>query len=103
MHFAYAIAASISFAVGGLFMKYSDGLTRARPTAAVFLLFVVGAALQALAMKRAGMGVVYIFVLGLEALVALMLSIFILGESATMSKIIAVVLIVSGIALLQRA
>ena len=103
MHFAYSIGAAISFAVGGLFMKYSDGLTRARSTALMFLLFCIGAALQALAMKRIGMGVIYILVLGIEALVALLLSTFILGESTTTPKILAVVLIVSGMALLQRA
>ncbi len=103
MHFAYLLIAALSFAVGGLFMKYSQGLTKLWPTATVFALFSIGAASQTLAMRQAGMGVVYILVLGFEALIALLLSTFVLGESATAAKMIAVVLIVTGIALLRRS
>jgi multidrug transporter EmrE-like cation transporter len=97
------LAASLLFAVGGLLMKYSQGLTKAGPSIAVFLLFSVGAACQAIAMKRAEMGVAYIFVLGLEAIVAFLLSVLILGERISGSRICAVALVVAGIALLERS
>lgn len=83
-------------------MKYSAGLTRAAPSIAVFLLFCAGAACQAIAMKRAEMGIVYVLVLGLEAVVAFLLSIAILGERATVSRGCAVALIIAGIAWLER-
>lgn len=102
MYIALLVAASILFAFGGVFMKYSEGLTRPAPAVAVFVLFCAGAACQAVAMRRAEMGVVYVFVLGLEAVVAFLLSIAVLGERATISKGCAVALIVAGIAWLER-
>ena len=83
-------------------MKASAGLTRIGPTIAIFALFCGGAACQALGMRRTEMGVAYISVLGLEALVALALSSVALGERVTISKVGALVLIVGGIALLNR-
>lgn len=95
--------AAILFAVGGLFMKYSAGMTRVAPSIAFLVCFCAGASAQALAMRRADMGSVYIFVLGLEAVVALCLSLVVLGERVTVFKGVAVVLILAGIALLDRA
>ena len=46
------MAAALFFTVGGVFMKLSEGLTKFWPTVIVFALFVIGAALQTLAMKR---------------------------------------------------
>ncbi len=96
------ILAAFLFAGGGLFMKASDGLTKLAPSAAVFLCFCAGAACQALAMKRREMSTVYILVLGLEAVAAFALSVIILGEKASGPKLCALVLIISGIALLER-
>ena len=97
------VLAALLFAFGGIFMKSSDGLTRLWDSLAVFLFFSAGAACQAIAMKRAQMGTVYVFVLGLEAVVAFLLGIVVLHERATWPKLAAVLLIVSGIALLERA
>jgi multidrug transporter EmrE-like cation transporter len=102
MYILLLVAASLLFALGGLFMKYSQGLTHAGPSLAVFALFSAGAAFQALAMKRTEMGVAYVFVLGLEALAASALSVLVLGERATISRACAVALIVAGIILLER-
>lgn len=102
MYIGLLIAAALLFAFGGVFMKTSDGLTRAAPSIAVFILFCGGAACQAVAMKRSEMGVVYVFVLGLEAVVAFILSIALLGERATISRACAVALIVAGIVWLER-
>lgn len=96
-------AASILFSVGGIFMKYSAGLTNPLPSLGVFACFCLGAACQTLAMRRAEMSVVYIFVLGLEAITAFALSVGVLNERVTPAKVIALLLIVSGIALLNRA
>ena len=83
-------------------MKASSGLTRIGPSVAVFVLFCLGAGCQALGMRRTEMGVAYISVLGLEALAAFALSAIALGERVTISKIGALLLIVGGIALLDR-
>jgi multidrug transporter EmrE-like cation transporter len=65
------VTAAIFFAVGGIFMKLSDGLTRLGPTLVVFALFVAGASLQTIAMQREDLAVTYLIVVGLEAILAL--------------------------------
>ncbi len=102
MYLLLLIVASLLFATGGLFMKLSQGLTQLAPSVFVFIFFIAGAACQTVAMKRADMGVAYVFVLGLEAVAAFLISIFALNESAAPSRIFAVLLIVSGIVLLER-
>ena len=51
MFASMVMAAALLFTVGGIFMKLSEGLTKFWPTAIVFALFVVGAALQKLAIS----------------------------------------------------
>lgn len=58
------ILAALFFTVGGVFMKLSEGLTKFWPTVIVFALFLVGAALQTLAMKREDLAVTYLWVVG---------------------------------------
>ncbi len=103
MYLLLLIAASLLFATGGLCMKLSLGLTRLTPSVLVFLFFCAGAACQARAMKRADMGVAYVFVLGLEAVAAFAISVFALNESAAPARVVAVLLIVFGIVLLERS
>jgi multidrug transporter EmrE-like cation transporter len=94
-------SAAVLYAVGGLFMKQSDGITRVLPSVAFLLLFAAGAALQALGMRRADMGPSYILVLGLEAIAAVVLSIVVLNESYSASRLAAIALVVVGIAWLR--
>lgn len=97
------LLASLAYAVGGLFMKQSDGATRALPTLAFALLFVAGAVLQAIAMRKSDMGVSYVFVLGVEAVAAVVLSAVVLREPCTASRVAAVLVVLIGIAWLRRA
>jgi multidrug transporter EmrE-like cation transporter len=66
------MAAALFFTVGGIFMKLSEGLTKFWPTMIVFALFVIGAALQTLAVKREDIAVTYLWVVGLESILAFM-------------------------------
>lgn len=93
---------ALAFTLGGVCMKTSAGLTRPWPTVALFALFMLGAGLQAVAMKQAEMGVAYIFVLGLEAVLAFLFSIYLFNEPATLTRGAAVFLIAAGIVLLHR-
>lgn len=103
MYLLLLVLAALLFAMGGLFMKLSEGLSNAIPSVLVFVFFCAGAACQAIAMKRAEMGVAYVFVLGLEAVAAFAISIVALHENASAARLIAVVLIVGGIVLLERS
>jgi multidrug transporter EmrE-like cation transporter len=95
--------ASVLYAAGGLFMKQSDGITKLLPSAAFLALFVGGAMLQALGMRRAEMGVAYVLVLGMEAVAAVALSMVVLNESYSASRLAAIALIVGGIAWLRAS
>ena len=78
-------------------MRKADGFAHALPAAMVFGCFGVGAALQTLAMKRSELSVNYILVLGLEAALALLLSIGWLGEAMSPRKLAGLALILAGV------
>lgn len=98
----FLISAAISFTVGGVCMKSSVGLTRIGPSLLMSLLFLIGAALQALAMRDADMSVSYVFVLGLESLFAFALGVLTLGETVSAARLCAIFLITAGVVLLHR-
>ena len=93
--------AALSFSIGGYFMKLSAGFTHFRPTVLMFAFFSVGAILQTVAMRGEQMAITYIVVLGFEAITALLLSMVLLNESASLSKIGGVALVRAGIVLLR--
>jgi multidrug transporter EmrE-like cation transporter len=95
------VTAAFSYSVGGYFMKLSDGLTKGGPTTLVFGLFCLGALLQTIAMRYAEMSVSYIVVLGLEAITAFVLGMFLLGETVTVLKVLGVMLVAVGIVVLR--
>jgi small multidrug resistance pump/quaternary ammonium compound-resistance protein SugE len=96
------LLASLAYAIGGLYMKQSDGNTRLAPTILFLLLFNAGALLQAAGMKSAQLGVSYVLVLGAEALLATLLSVLVLREGYSMERLAATTLILIGIAWLRR-
>jgi multidrug transporter EmrE-like cation transporter len=89
--------AALAFSAGGLFMKLSAGLTRPWPTVTFVLLFVAGALVQAVAMRRSDLGVAYIFVLGLEAAITALLSAWMLHEAYPPQRLAAIGMVVIGI------
>jgi len=101
-NFALLVMAALSYTCGGVFMKYSQGLTRLLPSMAIGIFFLAGAACQALAMRRQDMSVSYIVVLGLESVLAFVFGRVFFGESVSLSRIVALILITFGIALLRR-
>lgn len=103
MQLLLLVLAAFLFAVGGLFMKFSDGMTKLVPSVAVLVLFCSGAVCQTIAMKRGEMSAIYVLVLGLEAVTAFILGVTVLGEKASLSKVCALILIIGGIALLERS
>jgi multidrug transporter EmrE-like cation transporter len=102
MAFLFLITASVLYAIGGLFMKLSSGMSRLAPTLAFLTLFVGGAVLQALGMRRTDLVVSYVFVLGAEALVAVMLSALYLHERYPPSRVAAILVILAGMLWLKR-
>jgi len=103
MFITMTFLAAVLFTSGGALMKSSDGLTRLWPSLACLACFVGGAALQAVAMRGNQMGVTHIFVLGLEAVLALALGALLFQESLSPAKVGGTVLIVVGMLVLRQS
>jgi multidrug transporter EmrE-like cation transporter len=56
----------------------------------VFACFGLGAAFQTLAMRDEQMGITYVVVLGLEAITAFLLSVYVLNEGSSTPKLVGV-------------
>jgi multidrug transporter EmrE-like cation transporter len=97
MSLLLSLLAAGAYTMGGFFMRKSEGFAYALPAAMVFGCFGVGAALQTLAMKRSELSINYILVLGLEAALALLLSIAFLGEAMSPRKAAGLALILAGV------
>ena len=69
----------------------------------VFALFVTGAALQTLAMKREDLAVTYLVVVGLEAILAFLFGVLVFSESCSPERIAGVLFIALGIISLRSA
>jgi multidrug transporter EmrE-like cation transporter len=98
----WLILSALCFASGGICMKASAGLTRVWPSVLMSLLFLAGAALQAVVMAKEDMSVAYISVLGLESLLAFGCGTLLFGEAISAMRLCAVVLITAGVVLLRR-
>jgi multidrug transporter EmrE-like cation transporter len=101
MGMVLAMLAAVAFTAGGVFMKHAAGVRHAGPVAGYIILFALGAMLQSQAMKGKELGATYILVLGLEAALAFGVGVMFFDEAATWRKLIAVTLVVLGIALLK--
>ncbi len=103
MTFACSLMAAACFIGGGLLTKPAAGLSRIVPTVAMFGLFVIGAALLAVAVQSDGeIGSAYLVVVGMETVLALAIGVAIYDEQLTTVRIGAVVLAMSGTAVIAQ-
>jgi multidrug transporter EmrE-like cation transporter len=104
MYFLMAIGAALAFTVGGIFMQKSQGLSQLVPTMLVYACFVFGASLQTLAMHKSGvMGITYVLVVGLEAVLAVIFGAVFFQEDYSPFKLAGVGLITIGVICLRSA
>jgi multidrug transporter EmrE-like cation transporter len=94
---AAVILASLAFAIGGAFMKASDGFSRPWPSAGVAVLFLAGAVLLGFAVGAEGLSTAYTIGLGIEAVVSIGLGHWMFGERLTAPQVLGVVLILAGV------
>jgi multidrug transporter EmrE-like cation transporter len=92
---------AIMFAIGGIFMKLSQDLSKPLYSAIVFGCFIFGAIVQTIVIDRTNLGGAYISILGLEAVVTLFLSIYSFKENFSFVKGLGLIAIVIGIACLR--
>jgi small multidrug resistance pump/quaternary ammonium compound-resistance protein SugE len=96
-----AIITALAYTIGGIFMKLSQGLTVPIPTVAVYALFLLGVTLQILLTNGSGLGITYILVLGLEAVMATLFGMYIFGEKLSPLNLSGIVLVLIGVIFLR--
>ena len=100
----------ISLLIAGLleivwayFMKQSHGFTRLWPSVATIAFMIVSFGLLSFSMKTLPMGTAYVIWTGIGAVGAFVVGVILLGESLSWMRILAAVLVVSGLVLFRLA
>lgn len=97
MAWLYLVAAGlfeVGWAVG---LKYTDGFTRAGPTAATIASMIVSLGLLGLALRTLPLGTAYAIWTGIGTIGTVILGIMLFGESAQVMRLACIALIVCGI------
>jgi quaternary ammonium compound-resistance protein SugE len=89
--------------VWAYFMKQSDGFTRLWPSVATLGFMIVSFALLSFSMKTLPMGTAYVMWTGIGAVGAFVVGVVFLGEHLSPMRILAAVLVVSGLVLFRLA
>ena len=84
----------IGWAIG---LKYTNGFTRLVPTLLTAISMVISLGLLGLALKTLPVGTAYAVWTGIGAVGTAILGIYLLGEPATVGRLVCIGLIVSGI------
>lgn len=82
-------------------MKLSDGFTRPVPAAVTIIAMILSFGLLSLAMRSLPLGTAYTVWTGIGAVGAFVVGIIVLGEAVTLMRVLAAVLIVSGLLLMK--
>lgn len=101
MAWVYLTIAGILEIVWAFSMKQSDGFTRLVPSLVTLVAMVASFALLALSMKSLPLGTAYTIWTGIGAVGAFVVGIAVLGEQASPMRIVAALLIVSGLLLMK--
>ena len=84
----------IGWAIG---LKYTDGFTRLVPTVLTAISMAISLGLLGIALKTLPVGTAYAIWTGVGAVGTAILGVYLLGEPATVGRIVCIGLIVSGI------
>ncbi len=101
MAWIFLLVAGLLEVVWAYFMKQSQGFTRPMPTAVTFIAMFASFGLLSVAMKTLPLGTAYTVWTGIGAVGAFVVGIAVLGEQVTPLRILAAVLIVSGLVLMK--
>ncbi|ARS28966.1 quaternary ammonium compound efflux SMR transporter SugE [Sphingomonas sp. KC8] len=87
--------------VWAFFMKQSHGFTRIVPSAITIVTMIASFALLSISMKTLPLGTAYTVWTGIGAVGAFVVGIAVLGEQASPARIMAALLIVSGLVMMK--
>lgn len=82
-------------------MKMSEGFTKLTPSITTLFFMILSFGLLAYAMRTLPLGTAYTIWTGIGAIGSFLVGIFILGEPATAMRMLAAVLIISGLVLMK--
>ncbi|GAB7530165.1 multidrug efflux SMR transporter [Pseudomonas sp. 3A(2025)] len=103
MAWVYLMCAGVLEVVWAFAMKQSEGFTRPAPTIITLVAMIASFALLSVAMKTLPLGTAYTIWTGIGAVGAFVIGIGVLGEPLTFLRVLAAVLIVSGLVLMKIA
>ena len=95
------ILAGIFEIVWAYSMKLSEGFTKLTPSIITIVFMVLSFALLAYAMRTLPLGTAYTIWTGIGAVGSFLLGVWVLGEPATALRMLAAVLIISGLVLMK--
>ncbi|MCO8109535.1 MULTISPECIES: DMT family transporter [Acinetobacter] len=95
------IFAGIFEIVWAYFMKLSDGFTKLTPSILTIFFMVLSFGLLAYAMRSLPLGAAYTIWTGIGAVGSFLVGILVLGEPASAMRMLAAVLIISGLVLMK--
>ncbi|MGA0594751.1 quaternary ammonium compound efflux SMR transporter SugE [Enterovirga sp. CN4-39] len=101
MAWTMLIAAGLLEVVWAFTMKQSEGFSKLWPSLITLAAMVASFALLALAMRSLPLGTAYAIWTGIGAVGAFLVGIAVLGESASALRVLAALLIVSGLVLMK--
>jgi len=84
-------------------MKQSDGFSRLWPSVVTILAMIASVGLLGLAMRSLPLGTAYMIWTGIGAVGAFVVGVVALGEAATIGRLLAAGLIVSGLVLMKAS
>ena len=95
------ILAGIFEVVWAYSMKLSDGFSKLTPSIVTLFFMILSCALLAYAMRSLPLGTAYTIWTGIGAVGSFLVGIFVLGEPASAMRMLAAVLIISGLVLMK--
>ncbi|MBO0334768.1 quaternary ammonium compound efflux SMR transporter SugE [Sneathiella sp. CAU 1612] len=103
MAWIYLVAAGILEIIWAYSMKQSEGFSRLTPSIVTIVTMIASFALLSLAMRALPLGTAYTVWTGIGAVGAFLVGVFVLGELASPMRVIAALLIVSGLVLMNMS
>ena len=101
MAWALLIVAGVLEVIWAYLMKVSDGFSKLVPSVLTIIFMIASFALLSYAMKTLPLGTAYTVWTGIGAIGSFAVGIFFLGEPASAMRMLAAVLIISGLVLMK--
>lgn len=101
MAWIYLTIAGVLEIVWAFAMKQSHGFTRLGPSVVTLIAMIASFALLSLSMRNLPLGTAYTIWTGIGAVGAFLVGVIVLGEQISLMRVLAAVLIVSGLLLMK--